>query len=58
MEPKPFNMNQLDNFKNWLIANGAEIFRVTSECEILRFKTNRLGVSIVYIHEERKPLVL
>lgn len=53
MEPKPFNMNQLDNFKNWLIANGAEILRVTSECEILRFKTDRPGVSLVYINKHK-----
>lgn len=51
MEPKPFNMNQLDNFKNWLIAKGAEILRVTSEYEILRFKTNRPGVSIIYFNK-------
>ena len=48
-------MNQLDNFKNWLIANGAEILRGTSEYEILRFKTDRPGVSLVYQFFREKP---
>ena len=37
-------MQNIDNFKKWLINQGAEILLNTNEYELLRFKGNETGI--------------
>lgn len=52
MENKPFDMKKLDAFKKWLVERGAELIVTTLEYEVLRFRTNRPGVSIVSVNKK------
>ena len=52
-----FTDKRLNAFRKWLEAAGAQLLITTNDYEVIRFRSSH-GVSILYIHEERKPLVL
>ena len=39
---------KIEAFRAWLAANGAEVFTGTNEFELVRFKTGKPGVSVIY----------